>query len=120
MNSLLLQFWLGVLNCGTDCTVDSPFVVCLHLTQDRDAIGSWSVINELVMLTACQDQICVFVSVLVGHGRDSPWPLAAVSDDVCHLCEDRNVLCFGPRFDEPPPAARERTNASRQQVQGLD
>ena len=120
MNAILLQRGFRLFDPRRDGTLDSTFMVGLHLSQHRNAVCPRSVVNELVVAAANQEQIGVLVSILVRHGRPTPRPLATVTNDVSHFSEDGYIVCFGAGFDEPPSAARECTNASRQQVQSLD
>jgi hypothetical protein len=120
MDSLLLEWQLGFFNGGSDGTANPSLMVSLHLTQHRDAVRPWSVVNELMVVAADQEQVGVLVSILVRHGRVASRPLVTVADNVGHLSEDCGIVCFAARFNKPFSAARKGTDASRQHEQGLN
>jgi hypothetical protein len=120
MNAFLLQGRLGFLNSGSDGTANSAFVVRLHLSQHRDAVRPWPVVNELVVVAADQKQIGVFISILVSHGRVASRPLATVCDDVSHLSKDGGIVGFAARLDQAFTAVREGAYPARKHEQGLD
>src|SRR5262249_16000741 len=94
-------------------------VFCLHLMEAFDRVLSYLRVDDPVMISTKEDEVCVAVALILGHRWVGPRAVIALGHNVPLLPDQPRILRFGFSLVEVYPAIRFRASARSSAPQHL-